>query len=116
MSYTTQLIDFISKCPSVYHRADAISKELEKNGFTRLYESEKWSLEKGRGYFTVRNSSSVIAFFVPENLTGFNIVASHLDSPTFKIKESPEMRGTYVTLNTEKYGGMIMSTWTDRPL
>ena len=116
MSYTTQLIDFISKCPSVYHRADAISKELEQNGFTRLYENEKWSLEKGRGYFTVRNSSSVIAFFVPENLTGFNIVASHLDSPTFKIKENPEMKGAYVTLNTEQYGGMIMSTWTDRPL
>ena len=63
--------------------------------------------------------SSVIAFKVPtKNFKSFHIVASHSDSPTFKIKDHPEqvVKGKYVQLNTERYGGMIYSTWFDRPL
>lgn len=66
-----------------------------------------------------RNLSSVIAFKVPtKDFKSFHIVASHSDSPTFKIKDHPEqmVKGKYVQLNTERYGGMIYSTWFDRPL
>lgn len=67
----------------------------------------------------IRNGSSIAAITLPtERMNGFHMVAAHSDSPTFKIKESPEMtvEEQYVKLNTEKYGGMIMSTWLDRPL
>ena len=66
-----------------------------------------------------RNESAVIAFRMPEKeITGYQIMASHSDSPAFKIKERPEMvvDGHYVKLNVEKYGGMLMAPWFDRPL
>ena len=75
--------------------------------------------EKGKKYYVTRNLSSVIAFKIPQNdFKSFHIVASHSDSPTFKIKENAEIEvnNKYVKLNTEKYGGMICSTWFDRPL
>lgn len=51
-------------------------------------------------------------------MKGFHMVATHSDSPTFKIKENPEIivEDHYIKLNVEKYGGMILSTWLDRPL
>lgn len=65
-----------------------------------------------------RNNSSLISFIVPERkILGFHMAASHTDSPAFKIKANPEIsEDAYVKLNTEKYGGMILSTWLDRPL
>ena len=65
-----------------------------------------------------RDGSALVAFAVPENGGEFfRIAAAHCDSPTFKIKENPEIKdGPYVRLNVEGYGGMIMSTWMDRPL
>ena len=66
-----------------------------------------------------RNDSALIAFAIPEEeAKGYRIMASHSDSPTFKIKENPEMEaeGRYVKLNVERYGGMICAPWFDRPL
>ena len=47
-----------------------------------------------------------------------HILASHSDSPCFKIKEHPELEteGHYIRLNVERYGGMILAPWLDRPL
>ena len=87
---------------------------------TELSEGGRWKLEAGHSYYVVRGMSSIIAFTMPQTseYKGYNIVASHSDSPSFKIKENPQMPGDshYVSLNVEKYGGMIMSTWLDRPL
>ena len=86
---------------------------------SELSEGEKWNLKKGKKYYVRRNNSSVIAFKVGEDLDNysFNIVASHCDSPSFKIKDNYKIEsGKYIQLNTEKYGGMIYSTWFDRPL
>ena len=118
MKNINALLGFIENSPSPFHAVEEISKNLEDAGFARLYEQDDWSLEKGKGYYVCRNYSSVLAFRVPmEGLPSFNIVASHCDSPTFKIKENPQITtGPYITLNTERYGGMIMSTWMDRPL
>ena len=114
-----ELLDFIWDSPSAFHVIENIRKELLKRGFFELKEKDAWKLSEGQNYFVVRNDSSVIAFSLPKTSPmGFHIVAAHSDSPTFKVKEKPEMsvENTYVKLNTEKYGGMILSTWLDRPL
>ena len=118
MQNINELLTFIENSPSPFHTVETISDRLDNAGFTRLYEQDDWKLEKGKGYYVCRNYSSVLAFRIPETgVQAFNIVASHCDSPTFKIKENPQITtGPYITLNTERYGGMIMSTWMDRPL
>ena len=117
MNHTQQLLNFIEKCPSPYHRAETLSKILDENGFTRIYEQDNRAFLPGGKYYVLRNYSSVIAFKIPKDVKAFNIIAAHLDSPTFKIKENPQLKqGPYISLNTERYGGMIYSTWFDRPL
>lgn len=114
-----ELLDFIEKSPSCFHAIENMKEMLSEEGFQELKEEEKWEIEKGGKYFVTRNASSVIAFAVPEtDFKGYRIMASHSDSPTFKIKENPEMEADkkYVKLNVERYGGMICSTWFDRPL
>lgn len=116
---TQELIDFIKKSPSCYHVIHNIAAELEEAGYERLNEAKDWTLHKGGRYFVTRNQSSLIAFMLPEEtLGGFLICASHSDSPTFKLKSNYEMTvdDRYLKLNVEKYGGMICSTWLDRPL
>ncbi|MBQ8598882.1 MAG: M18 family aminopeptidase, partial [Oscillospiraceae bacterium] len=113
-----ELFQFIKNSPSCFHAINNIRKELLDNGFVELTEGKKWSLEAGKNYFVTRNQSSVIAFKIPcADFTSFHISASHSDAPCYKLKENHEMdaAGKYVVLNTEPYGGMIASTWFDRP-
>lgn len=116
-----EMLDFIAKSPTCFHAAANIGSILEKAGFRELRENEKWNIEKGGRYYTKRNDSSVIAIAIPAkeaDIRGFHMAAAHSDSPCFKIKEKPELtvEEHYLRLNTEKYGGMILSTWLDRPL
>ena len=93
--------------------------ELLKDGFTELHENKKWQLRPGGKYFVTRNGSALIAFTIPDkDFKAFRIIASHSDSPSFKIKENPELEtdGHYIRLNTERYGGMLCAPWFDRPL
>ena len=116
---TLELMDFIQDSPSCYHVVANAATMLENAGAKRLDEKEKFDIEAGHCYFTVRNSSSLIAFRMPEGRpTGYSIVAAHTDSPSFKIKENPEIStgDLYTTLNVEAYGGMLMAPWFDRPL
>lgn len=115
---TENLIDFIAECPDCFHTADTIRKILKENGYTELFETKKNRIGHGGKYFVIRGMSSVIAFRIPECApTGFMICAAHGDAPAFKLKPISETEnGAYCTLNTEKYGGMIYSTWLDRPL
>lgn len=112
------LIHFIAKSPSTFHAVRGIKAALLYAGFTEIREEDTWQIEKGGKYVVTRNGSALMAFTVPqEGAEAFHITASHCDSPTFKIKEDPEIAdGPYVKLNIEGYGGMIMSTWLDRPL
>lgn len=115
-----ELLTFIKHSPSCFHAVHTIAGMLKEAGFQELKECEAWSLQQGGKYFTTRNNSSVIAFTIGKELDDyhFQITASHSDSPTFKIKEKAELKGKggYIQLNTEGYGGMICSTWMDRPL
>ena len=119
IQHVEELFQFIENSPSCFHAIETIRKKLNGEGFIELVEGRSWQIEKGKKYYVTRNLSSIIAFKIPENdLKNFHIVASHSDSPTFKIKENAEIEvnNKYVKLNTEKYGGMICSTWFDRPL
>lgn len=116
---SVRLLDFIRSSPSCYHAIDNIRRKLIEKGYIELSEGEDWSVEVGGKYFVARNSSSIIAFRIPERVVGgFMVVASHSDSPTFRVKPNPELSGpeNYVRLNTERYGGMILDSWFDRPL
>lgn len=113
----SKLIEYMDNSPSSFHAVSNLSKMLD--GFTELKENEAWSVKKGGSYYVIRKDSSIIAFRIPKKeYKDIRIVASHSDSPTFKVKPNPEMptEGHYVRLNTEKYGGMIMYSWLDRPL
>lgn len=118
MNTVQELLSFIRRSPSCYHATAALRARLMDAGYTELSESEKWELKKGGKYFVVRASSSILAFRVPKKAPkAFTMAAAHSDSPAFKIKENAELcSGPYVRLDTEKYGGMLMSTWFDRPL
>lgn len=119
LEHVQELFDFIQQSPSCFHVIENVKKQLTEQGFEELCENKNWQIKEGGKYFVTRNLSSVIAFKVPtKDFKSFHIVASHSDSPTFKIKDHPEqmVKGKYVQLNTERYGGMIYSTWFDRPL
>ncbi len=119
-----ELIDFIEKSPTVYNAVENIAAILKNRGFTEIYEGKTWNYddfadENGSAkVFCVRNGSALIAARIPRrDFDGFLITASHGDSPTFRIKEDPELKSEgYVTLSVERYGGMICSTWMDKPL
>lgn len=115
-----KLLDFIDRSPSCFHVIENMKKELAAAGFCELKECDQWQLAAGGAYYVTRNGSAIIAFRVPASgqCKGYQILASHSDSPVFKVKENPEVdaEGAYVKLNVEKYGGMILSTWLDRPL
>ena len=114
---TEKLLAFLDASPSVYHAAANIENELKNAGYTALSEAGDWDLAAGGKYYVMRGGSAVIAFRIPEGApTGFMMSASHSDRPTFKIKENAELGGAYTRLATERYGGMIISTWLDRPL
>lgn len=119
MKCAREVLDFIEKSPSCFHAVANVKEMLQEQGFTEVKEAQKWELVPGEGYYVTRNDSALIAFRLPEKpARGFHMTAAHSDSPTFKIKELPEMtvEEHYVKLNTEKYGGMILSTWLDRAL
>ncbi len=114
----SSLFRFIKESPTPYHAVAHSALLLDAAGFLRLEEAHPWSITPGSSYYVTRNTSSLIAFRVPETAPrSIMLCAAHSDSPTFRIKENAELADkTYVRLATEKYGGMICSSWMDRPL
>ena len=118
MDMLEKFLTFAEQSPTAFHAAANLVTLLEENGFAELKETDPWLVDAGGKYFVRRNDSAVIAFQIPETgFASFRIAAAHSDSPAFKLKEKFEDKTEfYVRLNVEKYGGMIMSTWMDRPL
>ena len=111
------LIDFLNASHSPYHAAAQVCDMLEEAGYLCLQEQDNWTLVSGGKYYLHHGGSSVISFRIPEGeAAGFMISASHCDRPAFQVKENLELTGKYTRLATEGYGGMLMSTWLDRPL
>ncbi len=114
-----ELLAFLDASPSSFHAVENMKEMLEEAGYTRLLEGRKWNLEAGKGYYVTRNDSALIAFMIPKkDFAGFQVMASHSDSPVLKIKANAEIEveKQYVKLNVEQYGGMLCAPWMDRPL
>ena len=118
MDILERFLTFAENSPTAFHAAANLAEMLREGGYSELKETDPWLVDAGGKYFVVRNDSAVIAFAVPETgFASFRIVAAHGDSPAFKLKENFEDKSeAYVRINVEKYGGMIMASWMDRPL
>ena len=111
------LFDFIAKSPTCFQAVETSAEMLEQAGFEKLTEASAWELKAGNGYYVTRNQSSLIAFRMPERLESCMIGAAHTDSPCFRLKDNATVAAEgYSKLDANKYGGMIFSTWLDRPL
>lgn len=111
------LTAFLDAAHSVYHAAALLEAQLVNAGFIRLHEQDKWELHSGGKYYLKRGGTALVAFRVPESEPhGFLMSASHCDRPSFKLKENGTLSGAYTRLATEKYGGMLIAPWLDRPL
>ena len=117
---TQNLIDFIDASPTMFHATASCKKLLEENNFTFLNNAAPWTLKQGGKYYTTLNDSCLIAFCVNSTHVeeeGFKIIGTHSDVPGFRIKPNAQMQTeNYIKLNTEGYGGAILSSWFDRPL
>ncbi len=117
-----RLLDFLDQSPVNFLAAHHIAHRLEEAGYRHVDPREPLGkVETGDKLYVTKNDSSVYAFHIgrlPMAEAGFHMICAHCDSPTFRIKPNAEMlcEGGIVKLNTEVYGGPIMSTWFDRPL
>ncbi|WP_250277905.1 M18 family aminopeptidase [[Clostridium] colinum] len=118
--YAKNMIDFLQNSPCSFLAVKNCENKLKEKGFVCLNNKEKWEVEEGGKYYITRNDSTLISFIVGKeaNKTGFRMIGSHTDSPSFVIKPNCEIKvnDRYLKFNTEGYGGMILSTWLDRPL
>ena len=119
MEIKEEIRSLLDRSFSPFHVVKNVEDELVNKGFKELKENENFKLELGKNYYVKRNGTSIIAFKLPKTIEelNFRIEASHTDSPTFKLKPHPTIKSrNYVSINVEPYGGMIMSTFLDRPL
>ena len=110
MNYREGFVDFLNKSSSTYHAVSEVERQLIEAGFIKLKENTTWMLENNRYYYVVRNQSSLIAFKIPEiaNVKSVNIIASHTDSPSLKIKPVADIKDSqYNRINVEIYGGAL---------
>lgn len=114
------LIEFLRVSPTAFHTVLEIETRIKKSGFRKLDESEKWCLVPGEKYYVVRNDSSLIAFIQGRKEVsecGFKIIGAHTDSPSLKIKNrGASVKGSFLRMSVEPYGGGIHATWLDRNL
>ncbi len=120
MNRIDRLFDLLQKGTSQFHTILAAKETLIKEGFEELELKENWQLTRGGKYLLSHHGSTLFAFTIGEAFQaedGFRIAASHGDFPGFRIKPNAgmEVKG-YLQLNTEGYGGAILSSWLDRPL
>ena len=110
------LLEFIDRSPTPFHAVQEITSTLSNKGFIEIKETDAWRLKPNGRYFLTRNDSSLIAFVVgskPE----FKIIGAHTDSPNLRLKpQAVYAKNGYLQLGVEVYGGVLLSTWTDRDL
>lgn len=119
--YINSLTDFLDKSVCNFCAVETIKDILDESGYQELDMRDKWNIQKGAKYYTIKNNSAIFAFNVGDESpaeTGFKIIAAHSDSPCFRIKPNAEIKCEkgLIKLNTEVYGGPILYTWFDRPL
>jgi aspartyl aminopeptidase len=114
------LLEFIDRSPTPFHAVKEMKDKLSAQGYSELEESDTWELISNGKYFLTRNDSSLIAFIVgtkTKDASGFKIIGAHTDSPNLKLKPNPAYdKSGYSQLGVEVYGGVLLTTWTDRDL
>ncbi len=117
-SLIDEFLNLLHESPTAWHVVNYSKNALLKAGFTELDEAKEWKLEKGKGYFLARDGSSLCAFMTPlDEITKVHLIASHTDSPGFKLKPNPEFRRENMTLfATEIYGSPLLTSWFNRDL
>ena len=120
--YAKKIIDGLNASQSQFHAVNYCADQLKQNGFTEVKETDKWTLEPGKGYFFTRNGSTICAFLAgskvgKEPIHSFKIVGCHTDSPVLKLApfSKKEFLG-YNQVNVMTYGGGLWRTWFDRDL
>ena len=115
-----KLFKILENATSQYHTVAAVEEQLLAEGFESLKLKDNWDLKRGGKYVLNQYGSSLFAFTIGEDFKaedGYRLGASHGDFPAFRIKANAGMEnGGYLQLNTEPYGGLILSSWMDRPL
>ncbi len=118
--FTKDLLSFLDSSPTPWHAVATMKEKLDGAGFQELDERDEWSLDGNRGYYVIRNGSSIIAFRTgTRDLTasGIRMVGAHTDSPCLKVKPNPELhRKGFFQLGVEVYGGALLNPWFDRDL
>jgi aspartyl aminopeptidase len=113
------LCSFVDKSPSPYHAAREAARRLQTVGFTELEEENVWPIAPGDKRYVLR-SGTIVAFVVGDAhpaLSGFRIIGAHTDSPNLRAKPNPDVaKNGYQQVGVEVYGGVLLSTWTDRDL
>ncbi|MGP0565749.1 MULTISPECIES: M18 family aminopeptidase [unclassified Nitrospina] len=114
------LLEYIDASPTPYHAVAETVSRLQARGFTELKEEDAWSLKPAARHYVVRNGTSIVAFVTgtrPPEEAGFKIVGVHTDSPNLRLKPHPAYeKNGYGQLGVEVYGGVLLTTWTDRDL
>lgn len=117
-----RLLDFLNASPVNFLAVKTLKDTLNNAGYKHLNAGDTMpAMKAGDKFYVTKNDSSLYAFEIGEKPlaeVGAHIICAHCDSPTFRIKPNAEIYGDggIVKLNTEVYGGAILSTWFDRPL
>ena len=117
-----RLLSFLDKSPVNFLAVKNTAAQLVQNGYRQIDPALPLGpIVAGDRLFVTKNDSSIYAFQIGSRAladVGFHMICAHCDSPTFRIKPAAEIttEGGMVKLNTEVYGGPILSTWMDRPL
>lgn len=118
--FIQDLLDFIQASPTPFHATHTMAETFITHGYTKLDESDTWTLQAGGKYLVTRNDSSLIAFTLGEEApetAGLRMVGAHTDSPCLHIKPAPELCNQgYFQLGVEVYGGALLNPWFDRDL
>ncbi|SFN08047.1 M18 family aminopeptidase [Marinobacter pelagius] len=120
VEFNKDLIEFLNSSPTPWHAVSTMKSRLDAAGFQQLDERDDWSLDRNRGYYVIRNGSSIVAFRTGNkdvSTSGIRMVGAHTDSPCLKVKPNPELRRKgYFQLGVEVYGGVLLNPWFDRDL
>ena len=120
VEFNKDLIEFLNSSPTPWHAVSTMKSRLDAAGFEQLDERDDWSLDRNRGYYVIRNGSSIVAFRTGNkdvSTSGIRMVGAHTDSPCLKVKPNPELRRKgYFQLGVEVYGGVLLNPWFDRDL
>lgn len=114
------LIDYVDRSPTPFHAVTTAVERLEAAGFSALREETAWTIAAGAKHYVVRNGSSIVAFIAgqkPPSESGFSLIGAHTDSPNLRVKPNGDIvTQGYRSTSVEIYGGVLLTTWTDRDL